>query len=1092
MKGQYLHWFLLFTAIATTATSQQAPDAPRPATGAGFVKRKNKLYVYGGETYNGTGQVATGQFFVLDLSKQWKSVSPAWTRLPDGPPALNPTAVLSPDDKIFMYNGRRRFHFDSNAWQDFNSLFSTFPDVMASYPVTLGTDGTVLVAGGTFGSALTNQSYVIYSFATDSHVSTVYPARTARPLAGEYYPGAGYRAAWSESLKSAVFFSGTAAHMDQPQTQTAMFYQAQTKQWSWKATYNFQGASYLSCMASSEDGNSIFWYGGYAPVANNQNFLVLDLASSSWTSLPMNSGHRESAVCAVAGDYFLVWGGTYAGQNRLIVDADKASTPVSIYQISKKIWVPDYIPSAEYAAPSTPPPSTPSPSSPAQASPSNNTDESSDNNSPNIGAIAGGVAGVVVVCAIIGFLVWRRNRQGSKPTPSDDPLSSVDDDPHRPAMGNKQDEDIREAGWMPPTASWIATLNEPLSNDHTAPMHATTPEQHFAPRNVNVDYAQAYAMSQLHHAMTAGAPQYSGNQALSASSGHSPSLIESPFHSAPPHFPASSVPSSGLRASQPPRNPQIPQRPGSTAHFHTMYLNQVMSALLYTFIRLALQGSMIFLISHLALRTSNLTYKERINGGSLEAVKFLFFAKKSPGRQHTHGRIYLCLALAFSFALNYLATLLSYTYPVVSTYLPTNLIDFNVTTAFAKTTSLLPNDTSVERILFNMGVSVNGGLFNEYSSIPATRTLCTLARFQVSCPDEYIEFAVNTINSSLAFGPQTDNEEQIFPVLGMTPDGVEFEYFNGSDTTTSFMLQEMFVNAAQASSTDYSDMSLSSPRSIESCLSRSLGEHRCTRHSLGYLLSLNGHLFVITRRVFTMTHSMQLNQTFNETMPEFVDPSVNTTIDCRRFPTPTLETLCKRINTLGAPSTPRLYSTQMLSDDKHGRSHWDVVNTQVGSMFNADLGLDTLMLTMEAFHVDVGVEHYNTTVNYDEIDSANKINRMRLQGHEAFEVVHFVDNHEVDIYDRSWVDWGFSEEDIRNLTRFLTEGTMLNRGLIVMQTPKLLANVSNLVIILLFAASILMGGVGFWLSLTSDSESETPEPSSPEPAKQKVSEHEKV
>ncbi|KAF9969568.1 hypothetical protein BGZ73_008040, partial [Actinomortierella ambigua] len=230
MKGD--NWLFLLV-IFTAAASAQQIVSPQPATGAGFVKHKNKLFVFGGEIHNGVSQVATGQFYFLDLSQQWKSDTPAWTQLPDGLPSVSPTAVVSLDGKIFMYNGRRRFHFEDNAWRDFSSLFSTYPPAMAPYPVVLGTDGTVLLAGGTFGSALTNQSYTIYSFLTDTHVTTPYPPATG-PITQLFYPGAGYRAVWSESLKSVVFFGGTSAHMDTPQTQVTMFYEAQTKKWSWK------------------------------------------------------------------------------------------------------------------------------------------------------------------------------------------------------------------------------------------------------------------------------------------------------------------------------------------------------------------------------------------------------------------------------------------------------------------------------------------------------------------------------------------------------------------------------------------------------------------------------------------------------------------------------------------------------------------------------------------------------------------------------------------------------------------------------------------------------------------------------------------
>ncbi|KAG0221186.1 hypothetical protein BGW41_007134 [Actinomortierella wolfii] len=562
MKFQYLKWLLLFMALVNVVVAQQVPVAPRPATGAAFVKRKNRLYVFGGEIYIGTTQVATGQFFALELSKQWKSDSPAWTQLPEGPPAVSPSAVMSPDDKIFMYNGRRRFHFEDNTWRDFNSIFTTYPTPLATHPVTLGTDGTVLIAGGTFGSALTNQSYTIYSFATDSHVTTVYPAKTKRPLTDEFYPGAGYRAAWSESLKSVVFFGGIAAHMDTPQVQMTMFYQAETKKWSWKQTPNFAGTNYLACIASSEDGNSMFWYGGYNPSASTQSFSVLNLVTMSWTSLPMSGPLRESVVCTVAGDYFLVWGGSVSGPNRSIMDGGKPSTPVYIYQISRKLWVDEYIPSAEYVNPITPTSniSSPLPSQPGSPQPSSSNDVSGspDNNSSNTGAIAGGVVGAVVLFAIIGFFVWRRRRQSPKHLLRHEYLTSSDNYPHDAAKYSKKDGDNRESSWTPPPPSRTETNRSPqesLGWDGTASIRGTAPDWYHTPQGgSHREDVHAYKMSVIHDSATDDY-RYSGKSSQGDHSAHS--SPRSLFHPESPSLSLMPPSSTEGQKSRLPRNPQV-------------------------------------------------------------------------------------------------------------------------------------------------------------------------------------------------------------------------------------------------------------------------------------------------------------------------------------------------------------------------------------------------------------------------------------------------------------------------------------------------------------------------------------------------------
>lgn len=508
-------------------------------------------------------------------------------------------------------------------------------------------------------------------------------------------------------------------------------------------------------------------------------------------------------------------------------------------------------------------------------------------------------------------------------------------------------------------------------------------------------------------------------------------------------------------------------------HLSAMYLTQGVSALLFTIIRTALQMSIIFLISHLASRTRNLTYQERINGGSLNSINYLLFTKFSPRRQHLLGRFYVALALVITFALNLLPTLLSDIYPVLPTFLPSNLKELDIFTAFVKTTSLEPNKTSVENILFNMGVPLNGSVFDSYVASPAERLPCRNFQSTVYCANETFTFGgIYYDEYSLALGLRgVDGLSRMRNWT--TPTGESFDYFNTTDSMGSYGLAEMFVNAGEAETDNFYDMSYSSPRSLETCLIRNSKDHRCVRHSLGYLLSKTSRIFLITRRVYTLTIARELNITFNTTIPTFIDPSVNTTLDCSRLPTSTLETMCRQINSLGAPPLYRLYTIQQQSIDQNGRLHWDVINTRLNIQLSSNaISNNTFLLVLEAFHLDVGVEYYNSTMEQKKGYLAVKgdnIAYLRVRGRETFETTYIVPKRTVGFYNHSWVDWGFSKEDIHNLTDFLQGGTMLNSGTLMMRTPELLANISDLAVGLMLGASVIMVGLGFFLSRAVDS-----------------------
>ncbi|KAF9082536.1 hypothetical protein BGX29_003763 [Mortierella sp. GBA35] len=176
------------------------------------------------------------------------------------------------------------------------------------------------------------------------------------------------------------------------------------------------------CMASALGGQKIIIFGGMiaAPaVSNTMNpyIYIFDTVTDKWTTGSVISKPRSNLACATAGDFFVAWGG--------YDDVIKQTTPADIlfFNIKTNQWVSQasIVPLPRQSTSTSPPTGT----APGSASTTGSGSTTIGTPLPetdlpasksNAAAIGGGVAGAVVIVAIVGFLFFcRRKQEGSKP-----------------------------------------------------------------------------------------------------------------------------------------------------------------------------------------------------------------------------------------------------------------------------------------------------------------------------------------------------------------------------------------------------------------------------------------------------------------------------------------------------------------------------------------------------------------------------------------------------------------------------------------------------------------------------------------------------
>ncbi|KAF8932934.1 hypothetical protein BGZ47_011098 [Haplosporangium gracile] len=155
------------------------------------------------------------------------------------------------------------------------------------------------------------------------------------------------------------------------------------------------------CMAANEDGTKVVIYGGI--LANDTkvgDLWILDMIASTW-SQGTSGPARVYSVCTIAGEQFLLWGGS--------TDQTLVSSPeMLIYNLNTSAYIQQYTPPAFYKNLKPPPPLTRT----KAPWPINNPGLNSTSASIGVG-VGSAVGGLVLMSVIsVTFFIRRQRRQG--------------------------------------------------------------------------------------------------------------------------------------------------------------------------------------------------------------------------------------------------------------------------------------------------------------------------------------------------------------------------------------------------------------------------------------------------------------------------------------------------------------------------------------------------------------------------------------------------------------------------------------------------------------------------------------------------------
>ncbi|KAG0094269.1 hypothetical protein BGZ93_007427 [Podila epicladia] len=343
--------------------------APQPLGGMAYSLDKRILYIQGG---NQSDNTASREFYKLDLSVRWHVSSPAWTKLPN-----NSNMNVSGVSGGFLSSGAFVVHSKNPP-----GLFSY--DISTAIWTSLTGNFGVANGGPQVATATDNRTY----FFSDGFI--VDPQSTPQAISPAQTLSPGLAVAWSLEQKKVVTVVTTKSKVLDARTLDLM---ATTKTWNSlpkQATGILPSERTSHCLVPVESRpNTFLLYGGKNSTSSIDELWSLNIDTAQWVKLSSSGEGRHSMACAVSGETLVVWGG-FNG-------ADLVGPNPLLYDLATDKWdALEFVPTPTFID-----------YPPISQVPSKTSDSG-----PNVAAIAGGVAGGVVLIALIGFFLYRRRAHG--------------------------------------------------------------------------------------------------------------------------------------------------------------------------------------------------------------------------------------------------------------------------------------------------------------------------------------------------------------------------------------------------------------------------------------------------------------------------------------------------------------------------------------------------------------------------------------------------------------------------------------------------------------------------------------------------------
>ncbi|KAF9348486.1 hypothetical protein BGX26_000112 [Mortierella sp. AD094] len=499
-----------------------------------------------------------------------------------------------------------------------------------------------------------------------------------------------------------------------------------------------------------------------------------------------------------------------------------------------------------------------------------------------------------------------------------------------------------------------------------------------------------------------------------------------------------------------------------------MYLDQTLSSVLFSTIRVLLQIAAMHLLRSIVSRTYNLTYLERVDSGLLSKLRYILWTRFPTKKKHFFGRLMVLIAMIVSASLTWLPALFNKLYPVQAVYLPSRNEDYGLTYQQLKLAKLAPNSTHAPQLLSAMGIPTNDTAFSSYLVSSPSATLCTHSSADTN--GGYSGYPSHLGIPMTCFGD--------FPVTIGSVSSAKTPVMSGN----SYGSSGGFLDPAMQNITKYSPFSLSmgapnlyvvydtiAPisgnntfnedtengiRSVESCLAYIGTGRQCVRNTLGYLIVDRKGVLIIEKKLIYQGAKAETS---------------GQTLDCSTMATSTWKDMCNSINNSTTPDQQGYVTgLQSLENTTQG-IHWNIVwkeSTQIGNnaytMMERQFGAISLEISITAY---AGVP--NTAELLALFNAGSFVDENCHWGQELFEATNITMSNSYQ-NTSEWANWGFSSQDIVNMTNFILQGSPVYGGAVILTPRDLLVDIPNFVLYIVAGVIVGLFCLGYLASLGVD------------------------